>query len=80
LEKHGIRRIEALGEPFDPERHEAVYQVSDAGRPAGTVAEVLQEGYLHHDRLLRPAMVGVTKGPDVLTREDGEELAEEGRQ
>ena len=43
------------GEPFDPERHEAVYQVTDAAHPAGTVAEVLQEGYLHHDRLLRPA-------------------------
>jgi molecular chaperone GrpE len=59
LEKHGIRRIDALGEPFDPDRHEAVFQVSDSEHPAGTVAEVIQEGYLHHDRLLRPAMVGV---------------------
>jgi molecular chaperone GrpE len=61
LAKHGIRRIASLGEPFDPERHEAVFEVSDPERPAGTVAEVLQEGYLHHNRLLRPAMVGVAK-------------------
>ena len=70
LERHGIRRIDALGQSFDPERHEAVYQVTDAGHPAGTVAEVLQEGYLHHDRLLRPAMVGVTTGHDGPTGGD----------
>jgi molecular chaperone GrpE len=64
LAKHGIRRIDALGQPFDPDRHEAVYQVTDPEHPAGTVAEVLQPGYLHHDRLLRPAMVGVAKGGD----------------
>jgi molecular chaperone GrpE len=62
LEKHGIRRIDALGELFDPDRHEAVFQVSNSEQAAGTVAEVIQEGYLHHDRLLRPAMVGVAKG------------------
>jgi molecular chaperone GrpE len=62
LEKHGIRRIDALGEPFDPDRHEAAFQVSDSQHPPGTVAEVIQEGYLHHDRLLRPAMVGVADG------------------
>ena len=64
LEKHGIRRIDALGQPFNPDRHEAVYQVTDAEHPAGTVAEVLQPGYLHHDRLLRPAMVGVAVNND----------------
>ena len=62
LEKHGIRRIDALGEPFDPDRHEAVFQAADSEHPPGTVAEVVQEGYLHHDRLLRPAMVGVAHG------------------
>ena len=62
LEKHGIRRIDALGEPFDPDRHEAVFQAADSEHPPGTVAEVVQEGYLHHDRLLRPAMVGVADG------------------
>jgi hypothetical protein len=43
--KAGIRRIDALGEPFDPDRHEAVFEVADAERPAGTVAEALQPGY-----------------------------------
>ena len=61
LAKHGIRRIDALGGRFDPDRHEAVFEVTGSEHPAGTVAEVLQEGYLHHDRLLRPAMVGVAK-------------------
>jgi molecular chaperone GrpE len=77
LEKHGIRRLDSLGEPFDPDRHEAVFQVKDAERPAGTVAEVLQDGYLHHDRLLRPAMVGVVMESDRPTEEgshDGREV------
>jgi molecular chaperone GrpE len=64
FEKHGIRRVDALGQRFDPDRHEAVFEVADAASPPGTVAEVLQPGYLHHDRLLRPAKVGVAKGDD----------------
>jgi molecular chaperone GrpE len=55
LAKHGIRRIDPLGEPFDPNRHQAVFEAADAASPAGTVVEALQPGYLHHDRLLRPA-------------------------
>jgi molecular chaperone GrpE len=62
LAKHGIRRIDPLGEPFDPNRHQAMFEVADADGPPSTVVEVLQPGYLHHDRLLRPAMVGVSKG------------------
>lgn len=62
LEKHGIRRIDPLGEMFDPTQHQAMLEVADSTRPAGAVAQVLQPGYLHHDRLLRPAMVGVAKG------------------
>ena len=61
LEKHGIRRIDPLGEMFDPAQHQAMLEVTDPTRPAGAVAEVLQPGYLHHDRLLRPAMVSVAK-------------------
>jgi molecular chaperone GrpE len=80
LAKHGIRRIASLGEPFDPERHEAVFEVSDPARPAGTVAEVLQDGYLHHDRLLRPAMVGVAKRGKGRPEEDGEEASNDHRQ
>jgi molecular chaperone GrpE len=63
LEKHNVTRIEPLGEPFDPNRHEAVFEVADGDYPAGTVAQVLQPGYLLNDRLLRPAMVGVAKEP-----------------
>lgn len=61
LQKHGIRRIAPLGEPFDPNLHEVVSEVERSDLPAGTVADVLQPGYLHHDRLLRPAMVNIAK-------------------
>jgi molecular chaperone GrpE len=72
LAKHGIHRIASLGERFDPDRHEAVFEVTAPEQPAGTVAEVLQEGYLHHDRLLRPAMVGVAKGRDEPAEQESE--------
>jgi molecular chaperone GrpE len=62
LAKHGIRRISPLGEIFDPTQHQAMLEITDSALPAGTVAQVLQPGYFHHDRLLRPAMVAVTKG------------------
>lgn len=62
FEKHNISRIVPLGEPFDPNRHEAVFEVPNSAYPAGTVAQVLQPGYQLNDRLLRPAMVGVAKG------------------
>jgi molecular chaperone GrpE len=62
LEKHNISRIEPLGEPFDPNRHEAVFEVPNSDYPSGTVAQVLAPGYQLNDRLLRPAMVGVAKG------------------
>jgi molecular chaperone GrpE len=61
LQKHGIRRIDPLGEPFNPNHHEVVSEVERSDLPAGTVADVLQPGYLYHDRLLRPAMVNVAK-------------------
>ncbi|MBP2305220.1 nucleotide exchange factor GrpE [Azospirillum melinis] len=58
--KHGILRIDpAPGEPFDPHRHQAMFEMEDSGLPAGTVAQVLQPGYAQHERLLRPALVGV---------------------
>jgi molecular chaperone GrpE len=62
FERRGIARIEPMGEKFDPNRHEAVFEVPGTGQPAGTVVQVLQAGYSIHDRLLRPAMVGVAKG------------------
>jgi molecular chaperone GrpE len=64
LEKNGIKHIAALGERFDPHRHQAMFEVSDPNVPAGTVVQVMQEGYQIGDRVLRAAMVGVSKdGP-----------------
>jgi molecular chaperone GrpE len=62
FERHGIKRIEADGAKFDHNLHHAMMEVPDSGQPAGTVVQVLQSGYTIHDRLLRPAMVGVAKG------------------
>jgi molecular chaperone GrpE len=64
LERHGVQKIEPLGEPFDPNRHEAIFEAPDGDRSVGTVIQVVQPGYLHHDRVLRPAMVGVVKESD----------------
>ncbi len=59
---HNIRKIEPVDEKFNPEFHQAMFEVENTGRAPGTVVEVIQPGYLLHDRLLRPAMVGVAKG------------------
>jgi molecular chaperone GrpE len=61
FERHGIRRIDPGGEPFDHNLHQAIYEAERTAEPPGTVIEVLQPGYRIHDRLLRPAMVGVAK-------------------
>jgi molecular chaperone GrpE len=62
LEKHGVKRLEPAGEKFDPNFHQAMYEVPDASVPAGTVVQVVQDGYTIGDRVLRPALVGVAKG------------------
>jgi molecular chaperone GrpE len=62
LEKHGVKRIDPLGQKFDPNRHQAMYEVADASVPAGTVVQVVQSGYLIGERVLRPALVAVSKG------------------
>jgi molecular chaperone GrpE len=62
LEKHGIKKIEPVGEKFDPNFHQAMYEVPDAAVPAGHVVQVVQPGYTIGDRVLRPALVGVSKG------------------
>jgi molecular chaperone GrpE len=62
LERHGIKRIEPeIGERFDPNFHEAMFEVPNTGKPGGSVVQVMQPGYRMHERLLRPAMVGVAK-------------------
>lgn len=62
FEKHGVKRVDALGKPFDHRFHEAMFEVEDPESPAGTVVQEMVPGYVLHDRLLRPAMVGVAKG------------------
>jgi molecular chaperone GrpE len=63
LEKNDIRRIDpARGEPFDPHLHQAMFEVDADDAPPGSVAQVIQPGYAYHERLLRPALVGVARG------------------
>lgn len=62
FERHGIKKINPLNEKFDANLHQAMFEVEDEKAPPGTVVQVLQVGYMMHDRLLRPAMVGVSKG------------------
>jgi molecular chaperone GrpE len=62
LSKHGITPINpGRCEPFDPVHHHAIFEVTDSDCPPGTIAQVMQPGYIYHDRLLRPALVGVAK-------------------
>jgi molecular chaperone GrpE len=62
LDKNGVRKFDPAGEKFDPNVHQAMYEVPDPSVPAGTVAQVIQSGYMIGDRVLRPALVGVAKG------------------
>lgn len=62
LEKNGIKKIEPQGEKFDPNFHQAMYEVPDASVPSGHVVQVVQPGYVIGERVLRPALVGVSKG------------------
>ncbi|USG61143.1 nucleotide exchange factor GrpE [Sneathiella marina] len=62
FEKHKIKKIEAEGQKFDPNQHQAMFEVENPAVEPGTVLQVVQTGYAIADRLLRPAMVGVAKG------------------
>ncbi|WP_075216909.1 nucleotide exchange factor GrpE [Mongoliimonas terrestris] len=62
FEKHGVRKIEPVGERFDPNFHQAMFEVPNPEVPNGTVVQVVQSGYVIGERVLRPAMVGVARG------------------
>jgi molecular chaperone GrpE len=62
LEKHGVKKFEPKGEKFDPNLHQAMHEVTDSSLPPGTVAQVVQAGYMIGERVLRPALVAVAKG------------------
>ncbi len=61
LEKHGVRLLDPMGQKFDPNFHQAMFEIPDDTVPPGTVKQVVQAGYAIGDRVLRPAMVGVAK-------------------
>ena len=61
LERHGIEKIEPMGQKFDPQFHEAMFEVPAIDAETGTVMHIVEVGYLIHDRLLRPAKVGIAK-------------------
>jgi molecular chaperone GrpE len=62
LEKNGVKKFDPTGEKFDPNFQQAMYEVPDSSVPAGTVVQVVQAGYTIGERVLRPALVGVSKG------------------
>jgi molecular chaperone GrpE len=61
FERNGVKRVDPKGQKFDHNLHQAIFEAENTGQPPGTVTEVLQTGYTLHDRLLRPAMVVVSK-------------------
>jgi molecular chaperone GrpE len=62
LERNGVRQFNPQGQKFDPNVHQAIFEVPDPSVPAGHVVQVVQPGYMIGDRVLRPALVGVSKG------------------
>jgi molecular chaperone GrpE len=62
LEKHGVKKFDPQGQKFDPNFQQAMFEVPDPSVPAGTVVQVVQAGFLIGERVLRPALVGVSKG------------------
>jgi molecular chaperone GrpE len=62
MEKHGIAKLEPQGQKFDPNLHQAMFELPDPTVPAGTVVQVVQPGYTIAGRVLRPALVGIAKG------------------
>lgn len=70
FEQFGVKRFESIGNTFDPNLHQAVMQEETDKFPENTVSKELQKGYMIHDRLLRPAMVVVSKKPEHLKKKD----------
>ena len=62
MEKHGVKKLEPQGQKFDPNLHQAMFEIPDESVPAGTVVQIMQPSYTIGERVLRPALVGVSKG------------------
>jgi molecular chaperone GrpE len=70
LEKSGVKKFSPQGEKFDPNLHQAMFELETSEGPPGYVAQVIQAGYMIGDRVLRPAMVAVSKAPKVPPAND----------
>jgi molecular chaperone GrpE len=78
LGKHGITSFSAVGQPFDPSKHEALMQAESNDVPAGHVVSEMARGYLLNDRLARPAQVVVSRGPATVASESAGDAAQNG--
>jgi molecular chaperone GrpE len=77
LERHGVKKLDPQGQKFDPNVHQAMFEVPNAEVPNGTVVQVVQSGYVIGERVLRPALVGVAKGgPKAPANGAGSETAD----
>jgi len=76
FERIGIEQIDPVGQPFDPKLHHALFEIEDLNKPAGTVMQVIEAGYVLRERLLREAKVGVSKGGSkMIVEEVAQEIA-----
>jgi molecular chaperone GrpE len=71
LTRHGVIQVSAVGQPFDPVKHEAMTQMESDQHPPNTVVEEHHKGYLLHDRLLRPALVSIAKARETQEKING---------
>ncbi len=78
LTRHGVVQVSAVGQPFDPVKHEAMAQMESDKHLPNTVMEEHHKGYLLHDRLLRPALVSIAKAPDTKEKKNGGDEVEKG--
>jgi molecular chaperone GrpE len=78
LMKHGVVQVPAVGQPFDPSKHEAMAQVESVDHEPNSVVEEFHKGYTFRDRLLRPALVSVAKAPGTKEKKNGESTVENG--
>ena len=76
LERHGIKKISPVGEKFNHDQHEALFEVPTSDMAPGMVVQVIEDGFIIHDRLLRAAKVGVSKAIRAPETNDGEEVKE----
>lgn len=77
LDRHGVKKLEPKGEKFDPHRHQAMFEVEDPSAEGGTVVQVIQDGYVIGERVLRPALVGVAKKPKPAPKAEENAAAEQ---